>query len=158
MSILSIYMKYIPKLQLPATEHIAASYIGCPDQTIGFRRERKTPNPQISYCRNSTSNPSNNNTTPPINIITMVFRLRPLRCRVNESPQSFAWAAIRRSQPKDLRWGFIIINKITGKLILFYSSSCFQRIARPKQKMVAKTTSIVDSGCPNNTNRLTTQY
>ena len=44
---------------------------------------------------------------PPTNIITMVLRLPPLRCRFNESPQSNAWAAIRRGRPRALRRGFI---------------------------------------------------
>ena len=41
------------------------------------------------------------------NIINMVLRLPLLRRQFNESPQSNAWAAIRRGLPRELRQGFI---------------------------------------------------
>jgi hypothetical protein len=45
--------------------------------TKNFWAGTKTPAPLIFKGRNSTGIPSTNNTTPPTNIITMVFRLNP---------------------------------------------------------------------------------
>jgi len=74
---------------------------------IGFGQEQKNPAPWIMNGRNSTKTPLNINTTLPTNIITMVFRLPPLRRRFNESPQSDACAAIPKGWPRAVRRGFI---------------------------------------------------
>jgi hypothetical protein len=75
--------------------------------SIRFWAGTKNYRPVAFYIRNSTRILLSINTTPPTNIITMVFRLPPLWCRFNESPQSDAWAAIQRVWPRALRRGFI---------------------------------------------------
>jgi hypothetical protein len=55
----------------------------------------------------------------------MVSRLPPLRREFNESPQSDAWAAIRRGRARArvLCLGFIEFGKIKAMLIYFYRTA-----------------------------------
>jgi hypothetical protein len=75
--------------------------------TMGSGGNEKLPPRSISYSSNSTRNLPSINTTPPTNIITVVFRLPHLWRRFNESPQSNVLAAIQRGWPRALRRGFI---------------------------------------------------